>query len=163
MRLHNASGASNGGTTMEKLHAKALEYQPQVLSIIRMMFGLLILQHGLSKLFGFPLPQPANFQLFSLIGLAAMIEVVGGGMVLAGAFTRAAALIISGEMAVAYWIYSNRVGLFPWAGPTGTNRVHFIPIINGGNLETIYCFAFLFLAAFGAGIWSLDAKLRNKT
>ena len=115
------------------------------------------------KLFGFPGAQPANFQLMSMFGAAGIIEVVGGAMVTVGVFTRAAALIISGELAVAYWLFSNRTGLFPWGGPTGTNRPSFIPLVNGGNSEVLYCFIFLLIAAVGAGIWSLDAKLRNKT
>jgi putative oxidoreductase len=148
---------------MEAIDTRLTQYQPQILSIVRIMFGLLILQHGLSKLFGFPAAQPANFQLMSLFGAAAVIEIIGGTLITVGLFTRFAALIISGEMAVAYLFFSNRLGLWPWGAPGGASRAHFIPVINGGNLEAIYCFAFLFLAAFGGGIWSLDAKLRNRT
>jgi putative oxidoreductase len=95
--------------------------------------------------------------------IAGAIELVGSLLVTVGLFTRYAALIISGEMAVAYWIYANRAGLMPWAGPGGNNRASFIPVLNGGNTEVVYCFAFLLLVFFGAGIWSVDAILRKKT
>ena len=143
---------------MNDIEAKLNKYQPQVLSIYRIIFGLLFLQHGCTKWFGFPTASPANMTL--MLTLAGLIEVVGGALVTVGLFTRYAALVISGEMAVAYFIYANRLGLFPWGGP---QRASFIPAINGGNLEVAYCFAFLLLVFFGAGIWSLDAMLRKKS
>jgi putative oxidoreductase len=146
---------------MDNIEAKLNPYQPQVLSIYRIMFGLLLLQHGCSKWFGFPTASPANMTL--MLTLAGVIELAGGVLVTVGLFTRYAALLVSGEMAVAYWIYANRVGLMPWAGPTGNNRASFIPAVNGGNTEVVYCFAFLLLVFFGAGVWSLDAMLRKKT
>jgi putative oxidoreductase len=148
---------------MDNIRAKLNQYQPQILSIFRIMFGLLILQAGCSKLFGFPAAQPANFQVIGMLGVAGFIECIGGALVTVGLFTRYAALIVSGEMAVAYFIYANRLALFPWSGPSGANRSSFIPAVNGGNLEVAFCFAFLLLVFFGAGIWSLDAKLRNRT
>ena len=147
---------------MDSCHAKLNQYQPQILSIFRIIFGLLILQAGCTKLFGFPAAQPANYQLISMVGAASLIETIGGALVTIGLFTRCAAFIISGEMAVAYLIYSNRFAIFPWASPTGANRAHFIPALNGGTVEVAFCFAFLLLVFFGAGIWSLDAKLRNR-
>ena len=145
---------------MNNIEARLNAYQPQILSIYRIMFGLLYLQHGLSKWFGFPTARPAT--MTAMLMIAGVIELVGGMLVTVGLFTRYAALIISGEMAVAYWIYANRAGLMPWAGPTGNNRASFIPVLNGGNTEVVYCFAFLLLVFFGAGIWSLDAILRKK-
>jgi len=148
---------------MDNIQAKLNRYQPQVLSIFRIMFGLLILQAGCSKFFGFPAAQPANFQLFTMLGAAGFIELIGGALVTVGLYTRYAALIVSGEMAVAYFIYANRLALFPWSGPSGANRPSIVPALNGGNLEVALCFAFLLLVFFGPGIWSLDAQLRKRT
>ncbi len=141
---------------MDKIEAKLNQYQPQMLSIFRIMFGLLYLQHGLSKLIGFPAASPPNMKMLSMIGLAGLIEVIGGALVTVGLFTRYAAFILSGEMAVAYLVYANRLGVFPWAGPP---RPSFIPAINGGNLEVAYCFAFLLLFFFGPGPWSVHAAI----
>jgi putative oxidoreductase len=88
---------------MDNIEAKLKRYQPQMLSILRIMFGLLFLQHGLVKWFGFPAANPnfANIQLFSMYGVAGVIEIVGGALIAVGLFTRYAAFIASGEMAVA--------------------------------------------------------------
>jgi putative oxidoreductase len=89
--------------------------------------------------------------LFTLYGIAGVIETVGGVLVTVGLFTRYAAFVMSGEMAVAYFL--NRTG----AGKA------FAPIVNGGNLEVAYCFLFFYLVFAGAGPWSLDAALRKRT
>jgi putative oxidoreductase len=138
---------------MNTLEVRLNQFQPQMLSIFRIMVGLLFLQHGLQKWFGVPAPNPnfANIQLVSMVGVAGIIEMVCGTLVAVGLFTRYAALLASGEMAVAYWFYANRTA----RGLT--------PIVNGGNMEVLYCFAFLFLVFAGAGPWSLDAMLRKKT
>jgi putative oxidoreductase len=115
------------------------------------MAGLLFLQHGLSKFFGFPGPQPQTFALMSLVGLAAAIEVVGGVLVAVGLYTRIAAFIMSGEMAVAYFMAHAPRGFFPYQSSG-----------NGGELAVLYCFIFLYLAAAGGGAWSLD-RLREKS
>jgi putative oxidoreductase len=127
-------------------------YQPQVLSILRIMAGLLFLSAGLQKWFGFPVANPsfAKITLFSMLGCAGLIEMIGGALVTVGLFTRAAAFIMSGEMAVAYWYYANR----PAKG--------FMPIQNGGTLEVLFCFVFLYLVFAGAGPWSIDALRRKK-
>lgn len=127
-------------------------YQPQVLSILRIVAGLLFLSAGLQKWFGFPNVNPnfAKITLFSMIGIAGLIEMIGGALVSVGLFTRAAAFIMSGEMAVAYWYYANR----PARG--------FMPIQNGGTIEVLFCFVFLYLVFAGAGPWSLDALWRKK-
>jgi len=137
---------------MDDTEAKLDRHQPRMLSILRIMFGLLFLQHGLVKWFGFPAANPnfANIQLLSLIGIAGVIEIVGGVLVTAGLFTRYAAFIMSGEMAVSYFL--NRTG----AGKA------FAPLLNGGNLEVAYCFVFLYVVFAGAGPWSLDAMLRKR-
>ena len=138
---------------MDDTEAKLDRHQPRMLSILRIMFGLLFLQHGLVKWFGFPAANPnfANIQLLSLIGIAGVIEIVGGALVTAGLFTRYAAFIMSGEMAVSYFL--NRTG----AGKA------FAPLLNGGNLEVAYCFVFLYVVFAGAGPWSLDAVLRKRS
>jgi putative oxidoreductase len=137
---------------MDRIAIKLDQYQPQALSILRIVVGLLFLQHGLQKWFGIPAPNPnfANIQLLSMVGVAGVIESTCGFLVTVGLFTRYAALIASGEMAVAYLFYANRLA----RGLT--------PIVNGGNLEVIYCFTFLYIAFAGAGIWSLDSLWRKE-
>jgi len=107
----------------------------------------LLLQFGMAKLLGFPaVPAFAGVKLFSLYGIAGLLELVGGGLLLIGLFTRPVAFILSGEMAVAYFI-----GHFPKG---------FIPLLNGGNEAVIYCFVFLYLSCAGGGPWSVDAARR---
>jgi putative oxidoreductase len=93
----------------------------------------------------------ADVQLFSLVGLAGVLELVGGTLVLVGLCTRLAAFILSGEMAFAYFMSH---------APRGNPLV---PMLNGGELAVVYCFVFLFLAAAGAGTWSIDAMWRRRT
>lgn len=131
---------------MDRLNATLAPWAPQALSVFRIVAGLLFLQHGLVKLFGFPMVPQSYPAMFSLIWFAGLIEIVGGVLLVLGLFTRPAALIMSGEMAVAYLIVTGRL-----------SRSVF-PIVNGGNLEVIYCFAFFYLAFAGAGPWSLDAQ-----
>jgi putative oxidoreductase len=118
-------------------------YQAQLLGILRIIVGLLFLSHGLVKLFGFPAgAQPGQQQLLTLLGTAGLIELVAGGLVTLGLFTRTAALIASGEMAVAYWMFH---------APQG-----FYPVLNQGEGAILYCFVFLYLAAAGPGAFSVD-------
>jgi putative oxidoreductase len=135
------------------LEAKLNEYRPQVLSILRIMVGLLYLSHGLQKWFAVPaaVPAYANLKLFSMLGIAGVIEIIFGSLVTVGLYARAAAFLLSGEMAVAYWIYVNR----PARG--------FMPIGNGGELEVLYCFVFLYFVFAGAGPWSIDAAVRKRS
>jgi putative oxidoreductase len=123
-------------------------WRPRMLSVLRIVAGLLIIQHGLGKIFHFPvLPAYANVQPMSLLGAAGLIELIGGVLLILGLFTRLAAFILSGEMAFAYFI------------------VHapkdFHPLINGGTLAILYCFAFLYLSTAGAGPWSMDAAMKR--
>jgi putative oxidoreductase len=126
------------------------KYQPQVLSILRIVVGLVFLQHGLQKWFGIPVAVPAlaNIQLFSVVGIAGVVEIVSGSLITVGLFTRYAAFFASGEMAVAYFMSH-----FPRG---------FAPIANGGNLAVVYCFVFFYLIFAGAGPWSLDVMWRKK-
>jgi putative oxidoreductase len=120
-------------------------WAPRLLSVFRIVLALLFLAHGLVKLFGFPAgAQPGQVPLVSLFGLAGVLELVGGAAVLVGLFTRPVAFILAGQMAVAYFMVHAPQGFFP--------------ILNGGELSILYCFAFLYLAAAGAGPWSIDAK-----
>jgi putative oxidoreductase len=115
---------------------------PYVLSILRIMTALLFLQHGLSKYFGFPQAMDP-FPSFSLVWFAAMIELVGGILVTLGLFTRIAAFIMAGQMAVGYFLFHAPKSFFP--------------IINHGDAAILYCFIFLYLVFAGAGPLSLDA------
>lgn len=120
------------------------EWAPRLLSILRIVTAFLFIQHGTAKLFGAPhVAYFDNLQLFSLIGFAGVLEIVGGLLVLIGWFTRPASFILAGQMAFAY---------FMGHAPQG-----FLPILNQGELAVMYCFVFLYLAAAGAGPWSIDA------
>jgi putative oxidoreductase len=109
--------------------------------------ALLYLQHGMSKFFAFPAPPPANFHALSLLGLAGVIEIAGSLLLLLGLFTRPAAFIMSGEMAVAYFIVVNRPAR------------NFFPLLNGGEGEVLFCLVFFTFFLLGGGSWSLDAML----
>jgi putative oxidoreductase len=114
-------------------------------ALMRIVVGLLFLAHGLSKLVHFPVPPPGQMPPL-LTYTAGPIELVCGLLVALGLFTRRAAFIASGQMAVAYFIVHFPKGFFP--------------IANGGELAVLYCFVFLFISAYGAGSWSID-ELRN--
>ena len=118
-------------------------WTPRLLSILRIIVGLLFLEHGLSKYFGFPGPTPASFHAVSLLGLAGAIEIIASVLVMIGLFTRPAAFVASGEMAVAYFMVHFQKSFFP--------------LLNGGDAAVLFCFVFLFLALEGAGPWSIDA------
>jgi putative oxidoreductase len=119
-------------------------WSPQMLSVLRIMAGLVILQFGTAKVLGFPaVPMFAGVKLFSLIGLAGTLELIGGVLLVLGLFTRPVAFILSGEMAAAYFI--------------AHFSKSFIPLLNGGNEAVIYCFVFLYLFFAGGGPWSVDA------
>jgi putative oxidoreductase len=115
-----------------------------MLSILRIMAGLLFMEHGLSKIFNFP-PQPTHRQyvLLTLVpGLAGLLESVGGLLLTLGLYTRIVAFVLSGEMAFAYFMSH---------APRG-----FFPLLNGGQSAILYCFVFLYLWVAGGGSWSLD-------
>ena len=123
-------------------------WTPRALSILRIITGLLIIQHGMGKLLGFPvLAAYANVQPLSLVGAAGFIELIGGALLILGLWTRPVAFIVAGEMAFAYFI-----GHFPKG---------FLPLINGGTLAILYCFTCLYLSTAGAGPWSVDAAMKR--
>jgi putative oxidoreductase len=118
-------------------------WSPYALAALRIMTALLFIEHGTQKLFGFPAPLPFDVSLVSLFGLAAVLEVFGGLLILLGLFTRPVAFILSGEMAVAYFMVH---------APQG-----FYPILNQGEAAVLFCFVFLYIVFAGPGAWSADA------
>lgn len=119
-------------------------YSPQLLSILRIVAGLCLLEHGTSKLLGFP--HNAMFDhLTPLMIAAGIIELVGGAMILLGLFSRIAAFVASGELAVAYWMVHV---------PNGG----FFPTLNEGDAAILFCFVFLYIAAAGPGPWAINRK-----
>ncbi len=116
-------------------------WRPYALSILRIMTALLFLEHATQKLFSFP-PSPMHPALFSLFGLAGVLELVGSLLLVVGLFTRPVAFLLSGEMAVAYFM---------------AHAPHsFFPLLNQGEGAILYCFIYLYVATAGAGPWSLD-------
>jgi len=124
------------------------QWSSRLLSVLRIVTAFLFMPHGAQKLFGFLAPEHAVFPpLLSLLGLAGVLEFFGGLFILLGLFTRPVAFILSGEMAVAYFLVH---------APKG-----FWPLRNGGDLAAILCFVFLYLALAGGGAWSLDRLWRR--
>ena len=121
------------------------DFQPQALAILRIITGLLFLEHGLMKLVGFPAPMPMA-HLPPLFLAAGIIETVGGVLITLGLFTRVAAFLCSGEMAVAYFMVHIKMG--------------FWPVLNHGEPAILFCFVFLYLVFAGPGAWALG-RTRN--
>jgi putative oxidoreductase len=132
---------------MNGLYATLERYRPYILSILRIVVGLLFLEHGLSKVFNFPAPSPVP-SLSGLLILAAILETVGAALFLVGAFTRIVAFVLSGEMAFAYFMAH---------APRS-----FYPVVNSGELAVIYCFIFLYFAFAGGGPLSVDRAALNQ-
>ena len=129
---------------METLTAWA----PRALSVLRIITGLMIIQHGMAKLLGFPVVASfANLNPLSLIGAAGFIELIGGALLIIGFLTQPVAFIVSGEMAFAYFMVHAPKSFFP--------------LINGGTLAIAFCFTCLYLATGGAGPWSVDATMKR--
>lgn len=120
-------------------------YADALLGLVRIVAGLLFLEHGLIKLSGWPPGPPGHQALFSLLGAAGLLELVCGGLILLGLFTRPAAFIASGEMAFAYFMVHAKTSLFP--------------SVNGGDAAILFCFLFLYLATAGSGGFSLDRMI----
>ena len=120
-------------------------YRPQLLSVLRIIIGLMLFQYGVAKILKFPPDSPfAKVELFSLYGAAGSLELILGGLLIIGLFSRPVAFILAGEMAFAYFI-----GHFP---------KNFYPVINGGTAAITLCFVCLYLASAGPGPWSVDAS-----
>lgn len=125
-------------------------WRPRALAVLRIVTAYLLIPHGTAKLFG--TPHQAMFDglhLMSLIGLAGILEVGGGVLLLVGLFTRPVAFVLCGFMAVAYFMAHASQGHV------------LLPMLNQGELAVLYCFVFLYFAVAGAGAWSVDAVRRQ--
>jgi putative oxidoreductase len=116
-------------------------WSQRMLSVLRIMTGLLFLEHGTQKLFAFPGPGPA---LTPLLVVQSLLELAGGILIVIGLFTRPVAFILAGDMAVAYFMAHSPRGFFP--------------TLNGGQLAILFCFVFLYLFVAGGGVWSVDQQ-----
>lgn len=128
------------------------KYQPQALAILRIVTALTFMAHGTQKLFGFPASQMGPTELFSLMGLAGILEVVGGLAILVGFFTRPVAFVLAGQMAYAFWFVH-----VPMMG-----QGNIIPVANGGDGAVLFCFVFLYLVFAGPGAWSVEEVLKSR-
>jgi putative oxidoreductase len=145
MRWRPAPGTPISFTAPGDLMNSLQKYAPYALGLLRIVAALLFIEHGTQKLFGFP-PTDMSPAFASLPWIAGLIEVVGGVLVLLGLFTRPAAFIMSGQMAVAYWMVHAPQSFFP--------------VENGGDSAILFCFVFLYLVFAGPGAWSLDGRRR---
>ena len=118
-------------------------WRPYVLSILRIVAAILFFEHGTQKILGIPEPKYVP-EMFSLTWVAGIMEIVGGALLILGLFTRPVAFLLSGQMAVAYWMAHAPNNMFP--------------VLNGGDAAILFCFVFLYLVFAGPGPWSLDAR-----
>jgi putative oxidoreductase len=126
-------------------------WAPRALGALRIVGGYLFIAHGTAKLFAAPhMAMFDGLPVLSLAGVAGILEVIGGAMLILGLFTRPAAFVLSGLMAVAYFIAHASQGNV------------LLPILNGGELAALYSFLFLFISVAGGGAWSVDNLLRNR-
>lgn len=126
----------------------AARWSPRMLSVLRLVTGLLFLEHGTMKLLGFPPSgQAMSLDLSTLGGWSGILELGGGALIVLGLFTRPVAFILSGMMAVAYF--------------TAHAPQDFYPVLNGGDAAILYCFVFLYMVFAGGGAWSLD-RMRGR-
>lgn len=124
-------------------------WSPRVLSLLRVITALLFMEHGLMKLAHFPAAQPgAPDPLPPLLLAAGWLEIVGGALLTIGLFTRPVAFVVSGQMAVAYFMAHGSQGVWP--------------ALNGGEAAILFCFVFLYLVFQGPGEWSVDAQVRKR-
>jgi putative oxidoreductase len=135
----------------ENIVTRWRSWAPQLLSVLRIVAAFLFIQFGTGKILAMPgplLPGGGTAPLTSLAGVAGLIESLGGLLLLLGLFTRPAAFIVSGEMAVAYF--------------KGHASGGFWPVLNGGHPAVLFCFVWLYFSAAGPGPWSIDALLRRR-
>ena len=124
-------------------------WAPRTLALLRIVTGFMFMTHGLQKILGLPVPRATETVLWSLSGVAGLMELVGGALIIVGLFTRPVAFLLSGEMAFAYFIAH---------APHG-----FWPLLNRGELAALYSFVFLYFAVAGGGAWGVDNLLRTRT
>lgn len=126
------------------------QYAPYAVAALRIITALLYIQHGASKILDFPHTSMSNPPIWSLFWGAGMLELIGGGLLLVGLFTRTVGLLLAGEMAIAYFMIH---------APDS-----FYPMINHGEAAVLFCFIFLLFVATGPGRWSIDAIIaRNRS
>lgn len=124
-------------------------HSPMALAGLRVISGLMFMQHGAQKIFSFPAEAMGPFQLMSQMGIGGVLELVGGALIVLGLFTRPVAFLLSGMMAVAYFqFHAMSGGLYP--------------LVNGGELAALYCWVFLFIFFAGPGAFSVDGMLAKK-
>ncbi len=124
------------------MNSTIASWTPRLLSVLRIVSAFMFMLHGTQKWLAFPVPRPNPTVLWSQSGIAGLLELVGGLLLLLGLFTRPVAFVLSGLMAFAYFL--------------AHAPVDFWPIVNRGELAALYCFVFLYLSAAGGGPWSLD-------
>jgi putative oxidoreductase len=129
------------------------KYQPQALAVLRIVTALCFMAHGTQKLFGFPASEMGSPELFSLMGLAGILEVFGGLAILVGFLTRPIAFVLAGQMAYAFWFMH-----VPMMG-----QGNIIPVANGGDGAVLFCFVFLYLFIAGPGAWSVDEMRKSRS
>ena len=122
-------------------------WSPRLLGLLRIVTAMLFMEHGAQKLLGFPPSDHGSPELLSLLGAAGILELAGGFFILIGLFTRPVALVLAGEMAVAYWMVH---------APKA-----FYPALNGGDAAILFCFIFLYLVAAGPGAFSVDGARKK--
>jgi putative oxidoreductase len=147
--IHGAAWQPYSGVNMNDRTMSPQGWSPVMLSVLRIVAGLLFLQHGSAKLLHVPYQAMfAHLQLMSLLGVQGILELVGGALLAVGLFTRPVAFILSGDMAVAFFMVH-----FP---------KNWLPILDGGDLAVLFCFTFLYLCVAGPGPWSLDEMLQQR-
>lgn len=129
------------------LASKLNPHASKVLAGLRIVSGLMFMQHGTQKIFGFPAEAMMPFDIMSQMGIGGVLELVGGALIVLGLFTRPVAIILSGMMAVAYFQFHAPGGLYP--------------MVNKGELAALYCWVFLYLGFAGPGAWSVDAAMKR--
>jgi putative oxidoreductase len=123
------------------------DWSPRLLGVLRIVTALLFMEHGAQKLLGFPPTEHGSPELFSLFGVAGILELAGGFFILIGLFTRPIAFVLAGEMAFAYWMAHAPKSIYP--------------ALNGGDAAILYCFIFLYLVAAGPGAFSVDESRKT--
>ncbi|GAA0869874.1 DoxX family protein [Brevundimonas basaltis] len=131
------------------LFSKLAPHSDKALAGLRIVTGLMFMQHGAQKIFSFPAPAHGPFELFSQMGVGGVLELFGGALIVVGLFTRPVAFVLSGMMAVAYFQFHALTG-------------GVFPMVNQGELAALYCWVFLYLAFAGPGAWAVGHILKRK-